>query len=177
MRDRGLADTKHRSDVDIEGLDPLFVGDFFQRLVIHLERGVVDQHIDTAKFSHRLAHDVFALLLLGQITRQQQTLPASFFDPALGFFRVFMLVQVRDCNLRAFSCKGYGDSATDAAIGTGDPCNLALQVPGALVAFFAAIRIRVHLTLQPWNLLRLTGKRWLWVFFVHLNKSPWLNKN
>ncbi len=78
MRNRSLADTKHRRDVDIESLDPLFVGDFVQRFMRHLERSVVDQYIDATKLCNGLAHDVFALLLLRQVAWQQQALrPAS----------------------------------------------------------------------------------------------------
>lgn len=60
----------------------------------HLERGVVDQNIDTTELGHGLVDDVVAVLFLRKVAWQQQALAASGFDPARRLLRIFVLIQI-----------------------------------------------------------------------------------
>jgi hypothetical protein len=120
MGQGGLADTKHRGDVDIEGLDPFFILDFFEGFVCHLEGSIVHQHIDATELFDGLVDQRLAVGLLRDVTGQQQALATGFLDPACGFTGIFMFVQVGDRHIGAFAGKCDGHSAANTAVGTGN---------------------------------------------------------
>lgn len=93
----------------------------------HLERRVVDQHINPAEPFDRLVHQGLAVCFLRQVTGQQQALTAGLFDPTCGFLGVFMFVEVSNGNIGAFTGEGDRHGATDATVGTGDQGDLAFQ--------------------------------------------------
>jgi hypothetical protein len=64
------------------------------RVVGHLERRVVDQDVDAPELADGLFDDVVAVLFLRQVSGQQQALTACRLNPARGFLRVFMLIQI-----------------------------------------------------------------------------------
>ncbi|MNY26613.1 hypothetical protein D3C86_1604720 [compost metagenome] len=166
----GLADAENGGDVDIEGHHPFVVGDVFEVFVGHLERGVVDQHIDPAEAFDRLVHQGLAVRFLRQVAGQQQALPAGLLDPARGFLRVFMFVEVGHHDIRAFTGEGNGDGATDAAVGAGDQGDLALQPARTFVTLLAAVRVGVHFLLGTGDRLALFGEGWFWIV-IH-GESP-----
>lgn len=84
----------------------------------HLESGVVDQNIDTTELRHGLVDNVVALLFLRQIAGKQQALTASSFNPARSLLRIFVPIQIGNCNVCAFTDIRNGHSPTDATVGT-----------------------------------------------------------
>ncbi len=129
-------------------------------LVGHLERGIVDQHIDASEAGDGLIDHLAALGLVRQVARQQQTLAAGLLDPARGFPGVFVFVQVGNGHVRAFTGKRNRHGATNATVGTGDQGDLVRQPPGTGVTLFAAIGIRVHFPLGAGHRLALLRERW-----------------
>jgi len=121
----------------------------------HLVRGIVDEDVDAAKTLDGLVDEGLALGLLRDVPGQQQALAPGLFDPACGFLRVFVFIEVGNRDVRAFTGEGDGDGATDTTVGTGDQCDLALQAPRAFIALFASIGVRVHLLLAAGDRLGL----------------------
>jgi hypothetical protein len=60
------------------------------------------------------------VLWIGQITADQYAFASRFFDVAGDVFRVFVLVEVRNEDVRAFTGEGDGDRAADSAVASGD---------------------------------------------------------
>ena len=69
-----------------------------------------------------------------------------------------VLVQISDGHVGAFTGKGDGHGAPDAAVGPGDQRDLVGEPAGALVAFLAAIGVRIHFFLRTWHSLGLRGE-------------------
>jgi hypothetical protein len=161
-------------NVDIERADPFLVGDFFQAFMGHLERSVIDEDVDAPEARHGLIDDLAALRLVGEVARQQQALASGLFDPTRGFLGVFMLVQVRDSHVRAFTGEGNRHGAADAAVGAGDQGDLVCQASGAFVALFAAVWIRLHFPLAAGHRLALFGKGWGWIIGHIVLHGEWL---
>ncbi|MNL10923.1 hypothetical protein D3C87_1317380 [compost metagenome] len=167
MFQRSLTNPENGGDVDVEGHHPFFIGDVFELFVGHLERGVVHQNIDTAETLDGFFHQCPAMHLVRQVTGQQQALTAGLFDPACGFFGIFLFVEVGNRYIGAFTGEGDGDRAANSAVATGNQGDLAIQTTRALVALLAAIGIRVHLALRAGHGLLLFGEGWFWVVVHH----------
>ena len=100
-----------------------------------------------------------ALRLFGQIPGDEHHAPARFLDQATGLARIFVLVPVRDHDVRPFACKRERHGAADPAVRPGDHRHLVFQPTESFVRRFAVVRTGLHRRLAAWRLLLLLGKR------------------
>ncbi|MOA23378.1 hypothetical protein D3C78_1439960 [compost metagenome] len=136
----------------------------------HLERGVVDQDVDAAETFDRLFHQCPAMHLVRQVPRQQQALAAGLFNPARGFLRILLLIQIRHGYVGTFTGKGDGHRPANAAVAPGDQGDLAIQATRTFVALLTAVWIGIHFALGAGDGLLLFGEGWFGVV-VHC-RSP-----
>ena len=87
------------------------------------------------------------MLFLRQVSGQQQALTACGLNPARGFLRVFMLIQISDGDVGAFTGIGNRHCPPDAAVCSGDECNLAFEAIVAGIRLLTTIRVGLHLAL------------------------------
>ena len=98
-----------------------------------LEGGIVDQHVEPAPAGHHLVDCLLAEFHVLDVARHGDAALAFGFDAALGFGRVFMLVEVKNRDVGPFARKQHRHRAADAGVAAGDDRHLALQLATALV--------------------------------------------
>jgi hypothetical protein len=91
----------------------------------------------------------------GEVAGDQDRGSSGVFDPFPGVFGVFVLVEVGDDHVRAFTGEGDRHRLADAAVATGHDRGLPGQAARSLVAGFAVIWCRAHLLLGAWRVLLL----------------------
>src|SRR5205814_3025348 len=107
-------------DISSEGPFQLLRSDLLDiRLRVLLGR-VVDEHVQPAESLDRLAYDVAAESGVADVPGQKETLAALFLDLPSGFLGVFVLVEIRDCDVSAFLGKGDRDGSANPTIPPGD---------------------------------------------------------
>jgi hypothetical protein len=98
---------------------------------------------------HR-THGVHTMLVAANIAGYKDATSPFLFDHALGFFRIFVLVEVRNGEIRPLACKSHGDSPTDTAITTSDESDLPIQLARTVVFAVLYLRPRRHLRFNTW---------------------------
>jgi hypothetical protein len=84
----------------------------------NLLRGIVDQHMQRAKFLHVLLDGLAARFIVHEIARNKEALLSFLFDHFLGLAGVFLFFgEVDDCDVGAFAGEEDGDGAAYAGAG------------------------------------------------------------
>src|SRR5688500_16817679 len=105
--------------------------------------GVVDEDVEPAELLDGLGDGPFAETLVADVAGDGNRLAAFLLDDGLRLLRVVVLAQIEDRDVGAFPREQGGDRPADAAVGSGDQRDLALQAIGARVT-----RLPVWLGLQ-----------------------------
>ena len=120
-------------------------GDFADVLVGGLKGGIVDEDVEAAKLGNRPPDDFQAMSLVGDIARNGDGFAPGITYQSGGLLRVVFLVEIGDQHVRAFSRKGQGDGAPDAAVAARDDDRAPGQFPAASVGDFAMIGLVLQL--------------------------------
>jgi hypothetical protein len=80
---------------------------------VNLEGRIVDKDVQAPEPFDRPRDGPLAEFLPGNITRDQYASPAFGFDLFLGELRIFVLVELYDRNVGAFTGKEYRDGSAD----------------------------------------------------------------
>ncbi len=144
MRQRGAGHVEITMDVGAQGLVPFLVADGLQPVVMVLERGVVDQHVEPAEGLRRLRHGLVAESRFAHVAGDQQAAAAFGLDRAPGFARVVVFVQIDDGDVGAFAREQHAHRAADAGIAAGDDGGHAGQFAAALVVGRQVLRGQGH---------------------------------
>ena len=110
-----------------------------------LERRVVDQDVQLAECRNGLFHGLLAKVEALDVARNQEAAPALGLDVALGFFRIFVLVQVHDGHVGAFAREQHRDGPADAGVAAGDDGDFPVELAAALVRLGHEARALRHL--------------------------------
>ena len=105
----------------------------FEPRRVHLERGVVHQHVQPAQFLNRPGDRPVAELLIRDIAGNENAFSPFGFDLFFRHLRVVMFIEVGDRDIGAFPGKQNRHGTADAGITAGNQRNLVLQFPGPQV--------------------------------------------
>src|SRR3954468_5381712 len=156
---RGLGEVEHRDDVRPEDEVDLLGRDVEERLVGHLEGGVVDEDVELAELVDRALHQSEAVVAVADVAGHRDAAPARLLDPPLRLGGVVMLLEVRAQHVGALARERDRDRPADARVRAGDQRDLVLQPAMADVRLLAVVGERLHAGLAPGRLLLLLGKR------------------
>lgn len=132
-------------DVDVEGVQPLLLGQLVRRLEFRLGGHVVDQQVQTTQEADRVVHDVAAVVGAGEIAGQQHALPPLFAHQFRGVLGVGVLGQVGDRDVGALLGEGHRDGPADSRVAPGDQrAAVPQQVPADVVVHLVP-GFRAHL--------------------------------
>ena len=127
---------------------------------VHLERRVIDEHVQPAKFLNSLGDRLIAELLVRDIAGDENAFSPFGFDLFFRYLRVVMFIEVCDGDIRAFPGKQNGHGPADAGITAGNERNLVLQFPGPQVKRCVVQGRRIKPCLASRLALMLPRKRW-----------------
>ncbi len=103
---RRLGDPEVAVDVDHEGVLPLLVVEFVERVDRLLVGDIVDQHVEAAQLAHGLLDHLGALVGSAQVAGQQQAAPALLLGQLAGVLGVLALGEIGDRDVGAFLREG-----------------------------------------------------------------------
>jgi len=92
----------------------------FQACDVLLEGRVIDQDVELAELLEGLLDRGFTEAQIRDVPRHRNTTSPFGLDRAFGLLGVGVLVQIRDCHVRAFAGVEYRDRTADTGIA---PCN------------------------------------------------------
>src|SRR5919109_3385751 len=150
VRQRGAGHVEVAEDVRAERALELLIRDVEQRLLVLLVGGVVDQDVELAQLAHGPLHRFRRVLWIGDVARQQDATPALAFDRLLRLLRVFVLAQVADGDVRAFTREQDRDCAADPRVTARDQGDPATQFVRAAIRRRLVVRPRSQLVLVAW---------------------------
>jgi hypothetical protein len=96
-----------------------------------------------------LIDDFGAKLFVTDVAVDKQTFSTMLFDELLSLFRVSVLFEIDDADVRTLLGEGNSDSAADTAVATSDDCDFALQFAASALAFILRLGARLHFVLAP----------------------------
>ena len=170
MRQRRLDDPERRVDVGLHRRVEILGRDVEDRLARLLPGGVADHDVEAAEPSHRLARPACWQNASSRRSPGMATplRPASLIS-AITSLRIRLLGRkIIDRDIGAFARIGDGGGAAHAGIAAGDQRLAAGEPAGALVAFLAVVRPRLHLAREARPGLGLLLERRLRIFVVRI---------
>jgi hypothetical protein len=114
-------------DVGAKCTIELLVGDVFNRFLVLLIGGIVDDDIQPAKGLHRALDRVRAEFRPLDIAGNQESAAAHGLPRCLGV--QFFDGQVHDCDIGAFAGEQDGDRASYAGVAASDDCGQSFSLP------------------------------------------------
>src|SRR5215211_2918745 len=149
VRERGLDQPEHRVDVGLEGTVEQLGRDVGYPFDGHLVGRVVDEDIYLAELVDGPLDELFAVGLIGHVSRHLYGLAARVFDGLrrLCGVRLFHF-EVGDHHVGTLAGEGERDGPSDARVTARDDCLLAFELAAALVGLDAVVRPGLHLLLQ-----------------------------
>ena len=130
---------------------------------------IINKAVDPAELAQCLIDNLGTEFLVADVAIEKQTFATMLFDELLGFFRVSVLFEIDDADVRAFFGEGNRDCAADTAVATGDDCDFAPQFAASALAFILRPGARLHFVLAP-RMLALMLRR-LALFLVRHGES------
>jgi hypothetical protein len=128
-------------DVGSEGTVQLLFADVFQRRLLHLVRGVVDQDVQPAELLRRRVEELGARLPVAHVQPLDDALSSGglYLPPRLLRVLVLLFRQVADGDVGALLGEADGHRPPDATVAAGDDGGQPLELAAALVAGLAVV--------------------------------------
>src|SRR5205823_11756497 len=108
--------------------------DLFDRILWMLLGRVVDHDVEPTELAQCLIDNLGAEFLVADVPVDKQTFPTLLFDKLLGFFRVSMLFEIDNADVRALFGEGNSASETDPAVAASYDCDFVLQFAASALA-------------------------------------------
>ncbi|KAH0445294.1 hypothetical protein KCU90_g486, partial [Aureobasidium melanogenum] len=154
-------------EIDREAAAPIVVG-HCQRIAEHVDAGVVDQHVERAERTFRLAHRVLNRRRLRHVRMHgQRTRTGLRLDLLRRLPRRFD-IQLRQYDRRALARERECDRRADAAPGTGDQRNLV----GEPLHFFAPARAMRNPLINAFACEAVTAALWPGLYSAEPRPKP-----
>ena len=106
----------------------MLLAQILQSRGVHLEGGVVDQHIQVAQLPHCGGDRALAEGAVAHVASNDDGASSLGLYRSLGRLRVRMFTQILNRHIGAFACKKHGDCPSDARVCTRDQCDLTRQL-------------------------------------------------
>src|SRR5690606_15244312 len=132
--------------IGAHGFVEAFIRDFFERVCVLLERGVVHQNIQLAKALYGVSYGIATERWVLYVTRDANGPSALGFDVAAGFFGVVVFIQINDRDVGTFACKKNRDCPAYARVAAGHDGGHATQLFTALIIGSQELGARVKVT-------------------------------
>jgi hypothetical protein len=172
MRNRRLAQVKHGVNVGLKSVFEFLAREMLYVVLCPLMRGIIDQDIQTAKFSDALVDQSNAMPLFANIAGNGDAATPLLLHHVRRFLSILMLAKIGNQEVRSFPRKGDSDCPADSAVASRNKRNPAFELVAALIGLLSVVGFRRHVPLASGRLLlRLRIRRirvlCLWIFSRH----------
>jgi hypothetical protein len=96
---------------------------------------IINEDVDPAELAQCLIDNLGAEFLVCNVAVDKQTFATLLFDEVFGLFRVSVLFEIDDADVRTLFGEGHGDCAADSAVAARDDCDFPLQFAAPALAF------------------------------------------
>jgi hypothetical protein len=96
-----------------------------------------------------LVNNPGAEFLVANVAVDKQTFATVLFDKLFGFFRVTVLFEIDNADVRALFGEGNGDSAPDPTVTTSDGRDFSVQFAASALGCILGLGVRLHFMLAP----------------------------
>jgi hypothetical protein len=174
VRDGRPAEPEHREDVRAEDPLDLLRRVLLDRVVGHLEGGVVDEHVEAAELVDGALDQLPAVRLVADVAAHDHGPPPGVLDEPARLLGVLVLGEVGDEHVGALAGEGEGHGAADPRIRPGHERDPVGQAAEAAVGLLPVVGGRPHLGLGARRRLRRlverragAGHGGIWVRLAH----------